>query len=343
MLAEWSLPWIRCSARLSTSRSCGARWCAGRAGGSSRSAACCSSTGRAPTCGSRSARIRGVDGSRGGGSGHRVLRSRADGLHRPRAATRRRGHRARRAGRRVPRRLDRTADGARAARRRPAPRPTRSRCASSRTLPAVVDYGRVVALANDDPGERERAPLLFHDETIIAPHIAAFVAYMGAEPVACAMTLVSHRVAGVFYVATVEHARRRGLGDALTRMAARTGFEMGAGRSLARSLGDGRRPLPAHRLRGPRLNARGTRVAAQRERLTAVRFRFARGATGSRFAVPSRVGGRPPAPRRSLSTSCACFATPGRRWWRHAVPAATFGSRVNYEPYRRSAKTSRWI
>jgi ribosomal protein S18 acetylase RimI-like enzyme len=43
------------------------------------------------------------------------------------------------------------------------------------------------------------------------------------------MTLVSHRVAGVFYVATLEHARRRGLGDALTRMAARAGFEMGAG------------------------------------------------------------------------------------------------------------------
>jgi len=94
---------------------------------------------------------------------------------------------------------------------------------------AVVDYGRVVALANDDAGERERAPLLFHDETIVAPHIAAFVAYLGDEPVACAMTLVSHRIAGVFYVATVEHARRRGLGDALTRMAARAGFEMGAG------------------------------------------------------------------------------------------------------------------
>src|SRR4051812_20958294 len=93
---------------------------------------------------------------------------------------------------------------------------------------AVVDYARVVARANDDPGERERAPLLFRDETIIAPHIAAFVAYLGVEPVACAMTLVSHRVAGVFYVATVEHARRRGLGDALTRMAARAGFEMGA-------------------------------------------------------------------------------------------------------------------
>jgi ribosomal protein S18 acetylase RimI-like enzyme len=93
---------------------------------------------------------------------------------------------------------------------------------------AVVDYGRVVAGANDDPGERERAPLLFHDETIVAPHVAAFVAYADAQPVACAMTLVSHRVAGVFYVATVERARRRGLGDALTRLAARSGFEMGA-------------------------------------------------------------------------------------------------------------------
>jgi ribosomal protein S18 acetylase RimI-like enzyme len=93
---------------------------------------------------------------------------------------------------------------------------------------AVVDYGRVVAAANDDPGERERAPLLFHDGTILAPNIAAFVAYAGAEPIACAMTLVSHRIAGVFYVATVGHARRRGLGDALTRTAARAGFELGA-------------------------------------------------------------------------------------------------------------------
>jgi hypothetical protein len=77
---------------------------------------------------------------------------------------------------------------------------------SSSTMPESSISGRVVALANHDPGERERAPLLFHDETIIAPHIAAFVAYMGAEPVACAMTLVSHRVAGAFYVATVERA-----------------------------------------------------------------------------------------------------------------------------------------
>jgi ribosomal protein S18 acetylase RimI-like enzyme len=92
----------------------------------------------------------------------------------------------------------------------------------------VRDYGTVVATANDDPGERERAGLLFHDDTILAPHIAAFVAYLDGAPVSCAMTFVSHGVAGVFYVATVERARRRGLGDALTRTAARAGFELGA-------------------------------------------------------------------------------------------------------------------
>jgi ribosomal protein S18 acetylase RimI-like enzyme len=92
----------------------------------------------------------------------------------------------------------------------------------------VSAYGRVVAEANDDPGERERAGLLFHDRTILAPHISAFVAYVDDAPVSCAMTLVSHGVAGVFYVATVESARRRGLGDALTRIAARSGFDLGA-------------------------------------------------------------------------------------------------------------------
>ena len=92
----------------------------------------------------------------------------------------------------------------------------------------IIAYGRVVAAANDDPGECERAGLLFHDRTILAPHIAAFVAYVDDAPVSCAMTLVSHGVAGVFYVATVESARRRGLGDALTRTAACAGFALGA-------------------------------------------------------------------------------------------------------------------
>jgi hypothetical protein len=66
----------------------------------------------------------------------------------------------------------------------------------------VRDHGTVVADANDDPGERERAALLFHDHTILAPHIAAFLVHLDGAPVSCSMTLVSHGVAGVYYVAT---------------------------------------------------------------------------------------------------------------------------------------------
>jgi len=92
----------------------------------------------------------------------------------------------------------------------------------------VRDFGEVVAEANDPP-ESERAAVVFSQpHSILAPHIAGFVAYLEEEPVSTALTLVSHGVAGVFWVATVERARRRGLGDALTRCATNAGFDLGA-------------------------------------------------------------------------------------------------------------------
>jgi ribosomal protein S18 acetylase RimI-like enzyme len=92
----------------------------------------------------------------------------------------------------------------------------------------VQHYGSVVVEANDPP-ESDRAEVVFsRPESILAPHIAGFVAYLDEEPVSTAMTLVSHGVAGVFWVATVERARRRGLGSALTRRAANAGFDRGA-------------------------------------------------------------------------------------------------------------------
>jgi len=53
-----------------------------------------------------------------------------------------------------------------------------------------------LAEASDDPGERERARLLFHDQTILAPHIAAFVAYVDEALASCAMTLVTSALGG---------------------------------------------------------------------------------------------------------------------------------------------------
>jgi len=134
---------------------------------------------------------------------------------------------------------------------------------------AVVDLGRVVALANDDPGERERAPLLFHDETIVAPHIAAFVTYLDTEPVACAMTLVSHRVAGVSTSRRGARPQTRARRHAHAPGRARR-VRDGRQRRVARGLRDGRRRVPPHRIPRPRHNPPRTRTANQREHLSAL-------------------------------------------------------------------------
>ena len=107
-------------------------------------------------------------------------------------------------------------------------RPGTSTCASCRRRSRSLDYGTVVAEANDDPGERERAGLLFHDRTILAPHIAAFVAYLDGAPVVVRDDARQPRRGRRLLRRDGRAARRRGLGDALTRMAARAGFELGA-------------------------------------------------------------------------------------------------------------------
>ncbi len=59
------------------------------------------------------------------------------------------------------------------------------------------------------------------------PGAAAFLALLDEEPVAIAMTIVSHGVAGVYWVGTLERARGAGLGRAVTAAATNAGFELG--------------------------------------------------------------------------------------------------------------------
>jgi ribosomal protein S18 acetylase RimI-like enzyme len=61
-----------------------------------------------------------------------------------------------------------------------------------------------------------------------APHLITVVAYDGTEPVAGAMTLLSHGIAGLYWVGTVEQARRRGLGRAVTAAVTNAAFARGA-------------------------------------------------------------------------------------------------------------------
>jgi ribosomal protein S18 acetylase RimI-like enzyme len=62
---------------------------------------------------------------------------------------------------------------------------------------------------------------------VLRPHTAAFIAYVDDEPVSAAMTSVSHGIAGVYWVATLEAARGKGLGEACTREATNAGFDLG--------------------------------------------------------------------------------------------------------------------
>ena len=59
-------------------------------------------------------------------------------------------------------------------------------------------------------------------------YIAAFIARVGGAPAAVSMVVLSHGIAGVYWVGTTPEVRGRGLAGALTRLATNTGFDLGA-------------------------------------------------------------------------------------------------------------------
>jgi len=65
-------------------------------------------------------------------------------------------------------------------------------------------------------------------EYLWADGAAAFLAEADGRPAAIAMTIVSHGVAGIYWVGSTEEARGRGLGRAVTAAAIDAGLAMGA-------------------------------------------------------------------------------------------------------------------
>jgi ribosomal protein S18 acetylase RimI-like enzyme len=63
---------------------------------------------------------------------------------------------------------------------------------------------------------------------VLEPSNHAVVAYLDDEPVATAMIVCTHGIAGLYWVGTVEAARGRGLAEAVTRTVTNVGFERGA-------------------------------------------------------------------------------------------------------------------
>jgi ribosomal protein S18 acetylase RimI-like enzyme len=63
---------------------------------------------------------------------------------------------------------------------------------------------------------------------LLAENVVAFIALLDGEPVSIAMTMVSHGVAGIYWVGSLEQARGKGLGRAVTVAATNAGFDLGA-------------------------------------------------------------------------------------------------------------------
>ena len=97
-------------------------------------------------------------------------------------------------------------------------------------LAGVEDFFAVGSAAYTSLGLPAQVPLdaLRAPERFLEPSIHAVVAYQGDAPVAAAMTLLSHGIAGVYWVATLESVRGQGLADLVTRAVTNRGFELGA-------------------------------------------------------------------------------------------------------------------
>jgi hypothetical protein len=113
--------------------------------------------------------------------------------------------------------------------------------AESRPLPAGAEIRRLTEVEQvDDYWEiaaASYASLGFPPEVfgsygnragLLAENVAAFLAHLDGEPASIAMTILSHGVAGIYWVGSLERARGKGLGEAVTAAATNAGFELGA-------------------------------------------------------------------------------------------------------------------
>lgn len=70
--------------------------------------------------------------------------------------------------------------------------------------------------------------ILATPERIAAPHVTVMVAYDGAAPVSVGLSMLSHGIAGLYWIGTLPDACRRGLADAITRRLGNLALARGA-------------------------------------------------------------------------------------------------------------------
>jgi hypothetical protein len=90
---------------------------------------------------------------------------------------------------------------------------------------SLSDHVRVVAAGFHWQGDT--LGRVFTPRLLDEPDFAAWVGYENDEPVASSQMVVHSSVAGLYYIATMESARRKGYGEAMTRAAMLGGISRG--------------------------------------------------------------------------------------------------------------------
>jgi GNAT superfamily N-acetyltransferase len=103
----------------------------------------------------------------------------------------------------------------------------------------VGDHARVVAEAFEMPEEAAR--FLLGDEPWLQPGIAIYTGYLDGVPVVAGLGARTGPTIGVYNIATVEAARRRGYGEAMTRRVIADGVVDGASAAILQSSTMGRK------------------------------------------------------------------------------------------------------
>lgn len=98
-----------------------------------------------------------------------------------------------------------------------------------RTTADAEQFAEVVAASFSTigmPPEAARA-IFSSPDVLLKDGVRAFLASFDLRPVACAMTLMTGEVAGVYWVGTLDEVRRHGFGEAVTRVATGAVFKLG--------------------------------------------------------------------------------------------------------------------
>lgn len=96
--------------------------------------------------------------------------------------------------------------------------------------PGAVDFSTVAINSYRSLGMPvETGKKIFETpERMLRPYNHLVVAYLNEKPVSCAMVIFSHSIAGIYWVGTIESARKNGLAETCTAAVTNEAFRRGA-------------------------------------------------------------------------------------------------------------------